>query len=392
MTGTDTYIRDPEGGANQSVVRDQNARLVLSFIRRHGAMSGAELARRSGLSPQTVSNIFRVLETEALVSRGPSVRGKVGKPSTPMELNPRGVFSLGLSIGRRTAELALVDFTGNVLDKRAVAYAYPEIETVFGFLRDGLAAILDAVPDARSAMAGIGVSRPSEIWAWLEQVDAPEASMRRWQDIDLAHEIADATGLDVFIENDATSACLAEHMLGRGGAFSDYAYVFVGAFVGGGLVLNGKIVWGRTGNTAALGIMPVCDDEGRHRQLLDVASLHVLEARLAARGIDPRGLRRTPDDWSAYEDDVAPWLAVTARHLAFAAASIASVIEVEAVLIDGAMPLEVRNRLTRETARRFADIDLSGIGRPTIEAGSRGRNARAIGAALLPIHARYFLA
>ena len=53
---SEAIIRDPKGGSNQSGLRDQNARLLLTFIRRHGEMPSAELARRSGLSAQTVSN------------------------------------------------------------------------------------------------------------------------------------------------------------------------------------------------------------------------------------------------------------------------------------------------------------------------------------------------
>ena len=97
-------IRDPGTGDNQSGLRDRNARLVLSVIRRHGALPGAEIARRSSLTAQTVSNILRVLETDGLIRREDAVKGKVGKPSIPMSLDPEGVYSLGLNIGRRSAE------------------------------------------------------------------------------------------------------------------------------------------------------------------------------------------------------------------------------------------------------------------------------------------------
>ncbi|NNL18480.1 MAG: MarR family transcriptional regulator, partial [Boseongicola sp.] len=107
LTVSDIHILDPEGGSNQSGLRDQNARLVLSFIRRHGAMPSAEIARRSGLSAQTVSNITRALEADGLVKRGAAIKGKVGKPSVPVKLNPSGVNALGLNIGRRSAELVL---------------------------------------------------------------------------------------------------------------------------------------------------------------------------------------------------------------------------------------------------------------------------------------------
>lgn len=385
-------IVDPGTGGNQSGLRDQNARLVLSVIRRHGALAGAEIARRSSLTAQTVSNILRALEADGLLRREEAVKGKVGKPSIPMALNPQGVFSLGLNIGRRSAELVLVDFTGKPLTQDTIAYPYPAIETVFEFLAKSSAKILKAHPTARPALAGIGVGRPFEIWSWLEVVDAPEASLRAWKDLDLEAKVVDVTGLDVTIFNDATTACVAEHLLGRGGAYANFAYLFVGAFIGGGLVLDNKVVTGPTGNAGAFGAMRVPDNAGGSTQLLNVASLHVLEHALAAADIDLDHLRDPDNDWSGYAQWVTPWIEQTARHLALAAITAAAVVELEAVLIDGAMPDPVRAELVNRTRAHLDDYAPTGIRKPDIEEALVGRTARSIGAAMLPIHSKYFLA
>ncbi|MBT8459541.1 MAG: ROK family protein, partial [Boseongicola sp.] len=163
-------------------------------------------------------------------------------------------------------------------------------------------------------------------------------------------------------------------------------------FVGGGLVLNSKVFSGRTGNAAAFGPMPVPNGQGGMTELLNVASLHVLEKSLSDAGIDPLLLRAHIEDWSRYEDHVAPWIESTARGLAIAAATISSVVEVEAILVDGAMPSAVTQRLTEATQNAYRSLDLTAVNRPQIEQARVGRGARSLGAALLPIHARYFLA
>lgn len=388
----DHSIIDPRGAVNQAGLRDQNARLVLSFIRRHGAMPSAEIARRSGLSAQTVSNIIRALESDGLLLRGEGQRGKVGKPSVPVTLNPQGVHAFGLNIGRRSAELVLVDFTGSPLETVSASYAYPTTEGVFAFLEDAIKQVCAKHPEAQKTVTGIGVARPNKLWKWLEVVNAPEVAMRKWQDIDIAAQVRQRTGLDVFVENDATSACVAEHLLGRGSEFSDFAYVFIGAFIGGGLVVNGKVLPGRSGNTAALGPMPISDGEGGTVELLSVTSLHVLEGLLRRDGIDPVTLRQTPDDWGFCAPQVAEWIVSQAQPLAMAAAAISSVIEVEAILIDGAMPKDVCARLTQATLEAFQTLELTVLEAPKIEQAIVGKNARSLGAALLPIHARYFVA
>ena len=392
MSISERIVRDPLGGGNQSGLRDQNARLVLSYLRRHRSLSSAEIARRSGLSAQTISNILRTLDAAELIRKGKTKKGKVGKPSTPIELNPTGVYSLGLNIGRRSAELALVDFTGEVIGTRSTAYPYPDITGIFAFVKQNMTELCAIAPGSQERLAGIGVSRPSEIWNWLEIVDAPYDAMQAWKDFDLAAEISAFTNCETVVQNDATSACVAEHLLGRGAQFSDFAYLFVGAFLGGGLVLSDKVIWGRTGNAFAIGILPMPDNNDNTTELLELASLHVLEAALARDGVEPLDLRDTPEDWSAYATQVDAWISTTGKALAHGAASIASVVDVQAILIDGAMPADVKNRLTAETEKHFEKYKLGGIQRPLIAEAEVGRSARSIGAALLPIHAKFFLA
>lgn len=385
-------LQDPGEGGNQSGLRDRNARLVLSLIRRHGAIANAEIARQSGLSAQTVSNIVRSLEADGLLLREEAVKGKVGKPSVPMALNPNGVYALGLNIGRRSAELALVDFCGRLIDQRSVSYPYPVIEDVLDFLLRARNDILSTHPGTEALIAGIGVGLPFEIWSWLEVVDAPEPAMRAWQDIDLAARIGALTGYEAIIQNDATTACVAEHLVGRGSEFTNFAYIFIGAFIGGGLVLDGKVITGPTGNAAALGALLVPQPDGQVAQLLNVASLHVLERALVDAGIDPNKLRSRTENWEVYAHWVDPWIEQTARNLAIAAVSIASTVEIEVVLIDGAMPGQVRSKLVSRTALALEDYNPTGIHKPKVAPAKVGRNARSHGAALLPIHAKYFIA
>ena len=111
--GTPAAAEHYHRGTNQSGMRDYNERLVLSLVRRHGSLAKTEIARLTKLSAQTVSVIMRELEEEGLLLRNEPVRGKIGQPSIPMSLDPEGAFFLGLKIGRRSAELVLIDFLGS---------------------------------------------------------------------------------------------------------------------------------------------------------------------------------------------------------------------------------------------------------------------------------------
>ncbi len=385
-------VRDLRAGVNQTGIRDHNERLVLSLIQRHGALASAEVARHANLSPQTASTITRKLEADGLLLRGAPQRGKVGKPLVPMALNPAGVLSLGVNIGRRSAELAAVDFTGRVLAQERLAYPYPTPDPVIGFLRRALPAMLRGLGQAgRERIAGIGASAPFELWNWVGTVNAPAEEMNRWRGFDLGGAVAGIAGLDAVVENDATAACTAEHVFGRGREFGTYAYFFLGSFIGGGVVLGGTVHTGRTGNAGAFGTIPVPDGGGGASQLIHNASIYTLERTLAEAGVDTACLWTFPQDWSGIEPLVAPWITRTARHLALGAVAVSSVIDFEAVLIDGAFPAAVRARIVEATRRALDGVDCQGITPPRIEEGSVGRNARAIGAAALPILSKYLL-
>lgn len=385
-------IRSLSGGANQSGLRDYNERLLLSMLQRNGPMPGSDLARKAGLSPQTVSVILRKLENDGLLKRGAPMRGKVGKPSIPMALNPDGVFSFGLNIGRRKATLLLLDFEGQIRAKSTTRYPYPMPGQIFGFLRDSYEEIASALsPDHAARVCGMGIAAPFELWNWHELVGAPAEEFALWRNVDFHAEVAEFCALTAFVVNDATAACRAEHIYGRGKEFRDYAYFFLAAFVGGGIVLNHSVFEGHRGNAGALGSLRSVGPNGESRQLIDIASIHLLEARLTEVGIDPAVLWTQPQDWSAYARYVEPWIRQTAQELAKAALSTCSVIDFEAIVIDGGFPSDVKQTLVARTRRYLSNQDKRGLILPQVEAGEIGGNAREIGAASSPILSQYLL-
>lgn len=384
-------IKPFRGGVNQSGVRAHNERLLMSLLQRGGAMPGSAIARATGLSPQTVSVILRRLESDGLLLRGTPVKGRVGKPSIPMGLNPDGLYSVGLKIGRRSADLLLIDFAGTQRAQLSLTYDYPMPDAVFGFLETGLARIMADLPEAaRARVCGVGVAAPFELWHWHELVGAPAGDFLAWRDLDFRAEAAKRTDLPVYVVNDATAACRAEHVFGGGRAFRDYTYFFVGAFIGGGVVLDHAVFEGRQGNAGALGSLPSTGSSmgSGTAKLIDTASIHLLESRLIAAGRAPALLWSQPQDWSGISEFVEPWLDNTAEALARASLAACSVIDFEAVVIDGAMPPETRDRLVARTRACLAAQDQRGLIAPRIESGSIGPPARAIGAAAGPIIAQ----
>lgn len=379
-------------GANQSGMRDRNERLVLSLVRQNGALAKSDIARITGLSAQTVSVIMRALEEDGLLIRGEPVRGRVGQPSVPMSLNPEGALFLGLKIGRRSADLVLVDFLGRVLTMRRRIYRYPTPAAVVAFVDETLPDILRSLPPPlRVRIGGLGIAMPFQLWNWVQVIHAPQDEMDQWQTRDIQAELAALTGMPVFVRNDATAACGAELIFGTGERPSDFLYFYFGTFIGGGLVLSGRLFTGRTGNAAGVGPMPVPGPDGRMRRLFDAASLSVLAEAMEAAGEASDPLWQYPDAWTVSPDVLDRWIDGAAEGLAAATLSAATLLELEAVLIDGWMPASIRAEIVRRTEAALLRLDLAGVTPPAIREGTIGAQARALGAAAIPLSQRYLL-
>lgn len=382
-------------------MRRHNERLVLTLLRKNGPLPRSALAQASGLTAQAMSNIVRDLLTRGLIAAEGRVRGRIGQPSVPLALAPGGVFFLGLQVGRRSAQMVLIDFTGRVLGLREQRHprAAPHPDTVLSFATLAAADLVSTLPpESQARIGGLGIAMPFRLWDW-------GAGFAAWQGRDLRAEAAAATGLPAWLENDASCACAAEMIFGRRDLPGDFLHVYIGYYAGGGLVLNGRLWLGPRGNAGAIGSTPVpggpsplavpgaarkdgtATAEPGVMQLLQRASLAALEIGV---GSELRGAGAA-QDWSLPPEIRTQWLTEAGAATAFAALSAATFLDLEAVVIDGAIPLALRTDLVAEVLRGLARLPSAGVTLPRIMAGTMGRPARAIGAAALPLAEGYLL-
>ena len=374
-------------GSNQTGVRDHNERLVLSILRREGALSKADIARMTGLSAQTVSVIMRELEADGMLLRDAPRRGRVGQPSVPMRLNPEGAYFHGVLVGRRWVEHVITDMCGAVKYRSQDIYECPDFDALLRFcevsFKEGVAGLS---PDAQSRIAGAGLAIPGHIWEWSDDLGMDREKLLPWRDRDFRTELAQRTGYTILSQNDASSACAAEMVFGTSTNLpSTFLHVFVGYFIGGGLVLDNRLFTGPSGNAAAIGSMPIMQTDGTIAQLIDVASLHGLTRRVLAAGKERQRLFSADMEWGGLEDEIEDWIKELAPALAQAVATAISLIDVPLVIIDGHMPETVRERVPHAVNKALDKIDCAGLVRPDIKSGTIGPLARTLGAASLPL-------
>ena len=221
-------------------------------------------------------------------------------------------------------------------------------------------------------------------------------ALARWESVDLHAQVQALTELPVEFAKDTTAACVAELLQGHGQSVSSYLYVFVGTFIGGALVLAGHIMGGERGNAGAIGSLPIRLEDGNNApgqsppQLLQLASGWQLEQALLADGHDPFLLQQPAIMDPAYAHYVQPWLAQSSRALAMTVTSASALLDLDAVVMDGAMAAPLMEVLLNDTQAAMAHYAFDGMHRPRLLMGKVGSHARALGAALLPLHSQFF--
>ncbi|MEL7098362.1 MAG: ROK family transcriptional regulator [Pseudomonadota bacterium] len=367
------------------LIRPQNERLILDLVRRNTELSKAQIARASKLSAQSATVIVNRLVDEGLLMSGKAVRGKVGQPSTPYRLNPLGAASVGIKVGRRSAEIATMALDYSIIEHRAIRYEYPDYDQLCAQLCRTAANLIEALPQKQAdAIQGIGLAVPDALWSWETLIGAPAGAMAAWENANLSAPLERALGFPVQAMNDASAACLASLRLGAGRRLSSMVYFYVGTFVGGGLTFGDQVFEGFSGNAGAIGSLPThMRGAAAGGQLLEHASLHSLEVAMRGAGYSAESLYTGTLDPGA-EEIFRRWLSGAADALAFATLAGQAFVDPEGIVIDTSLAPQLRTQLIDAINAALGAFDQRGLRSFEVRACEVGIHARSLGSALLP--------
>jgi predicted NBD/HSP70 family sugar kinase len=279
--------------ANQRSVRRHNLGVVLRHVAEQGPRSRAAIAQETGLNKTTVSSLVAELIEFGLVSETEiEMRGTVGRPALPVELNGRGVVGLGLEVGVDFLAVRASDLTG--------AERYGAL--VAGDNRgrpvdDVLAALVRLADDALARLGEEELLTAGAVVALPGLVDSSAGRLLvapnlGWTGVpvrDLLREQLGAPPFPLQTENEANLAALAELWEGAGRSFGDFLYISGELGVGAGVILGGELFRGAHGFGGELGHVTV-EPEGRRCACGNRGCLETrvaLGALLDAAGLDP---------------------------------------------------------------------------------------------------------
>lgn len=270
------------------------ARDVLLELLVHGPMPRSELADRLGLSRPTMTRLTRgLVEAGVLVEAETELRTALGRPSELLRVVPGAGHFLGVKLTGDHLYAVVTDLTATVVDAVDEPLVSRDVPVVVAQVADATARLRRSHP----RVMGLGVT----LGGSLRRDDGPavvvESGFLRWADVPLERLLVDATGLPTVVENDVQALTAAEHWFGAGAGLDSLAVVTVGAGIGCGLVVHGRLVQGAHGRPGQLGHVlvdpagPPCD-AGHH----GCAAAYLMTDAIVSALATPSGERPTSDE------------------------------------------------------------------------------------------------
>lgn len=273
-----------------ALMRAMNAARVVRCLRSDGSQSRADLARATGLSTPTVTNVVSYLEELGYIERVNGGRLEGRKPA------PRYVYRadrgkvLGVDIGADKTLLLLADLDGTVLGSERFstpggpAKVLEELNAASGRLLTAASASPDSLLLVVAGTPGV-VSREGVVTV------APQLS--GWEGLNLGQALEKLYDCPVALEGEVTLSLQAERALGVAEGINDALFVHLGIGIGAAVLLGGTIHRGADGGAGEIGEMPyprtVPDGAAWFAPLESVVSGAALRRRGRELAAQPKG-------------------------------------------------------------------------------------------------------
>jgi predicted NBD/HSP70 family sugar kinase len=350
--------------------RGHNRSLVLQTLYRD-QVSRADIARETGLTRVTVSDLVAELIAEGLViEAGQREDSRPGKPATLLDINRRAFQILGVDLSESgTFRGAVLDLDGAILHREQLA-----IDGAIG--EDATALVIrlteSLVAAATLPILGLGVGSPGVVDLAGVVLTAPNLG---WAGVALQGILESRFGIPVVVANDANAAALAEHSFGD--ADSDMMLIKVGAGVGAGLLLDGVPLFGSRFAAGEIGHVVVGTDGGAE---CVCGKYGCLETWLATPRLD-RALAEPGADRVAVLTEAGQRLGIALAPVVGALNLAEVVLAGPTHLLDGALASATIDTLRKRTMAQFH-------GDLTLRMSTLGQDIVMRGAAVMVLSAR----
>lgn len=382
-------------GTNLEYTKTFNVRIVLETIRLYGPLSRVEIARRTQLTAQTVTNITRNLIQSRMILEADRLREGRGAPSIPLKINPDGAFSIGLDLDKDHLTGVLVDLLGTPRQQINRELKFPSPDEAMVILENTAKELIGREGLSREKIWGVGLGLPGPFSVSdgmvVKDIVNP-IGLPGWSNVPVREILGKKLSLPVFIENNATAAAIGELWYGKGRHIGTFFYVYFGAGLGGGVVINGQPYFGFTGNAGELGYYPAqntfyIDQNTQKPHLGQFFRLPSLYKKLNAEGYSVSNLIELEELYNQQNALLLSWIEQGASHLAPLILAIEYLIDPQAIFFGGRLPDPIINELLEKLKIILPTLRIrEKTSYPDLLNAAAGAEAAALGLATIPVY------
>jgi predicted NBD/HSP70 family sugar kinase len=247
-------------GQRSETVHRANLSAIVRDLHERGPLSRSELVAATGLTRSAIRALVGELAAAGLVfEERPIPLGTPGRPSPLVRLNPDGAAVLSLEILVDSIAVAIVGLGGQTLER--IRVERPRVELSVDDVVADLAALVDDLPGREDRpIVGIGVAVAGVVRRSDGMVSmAPNLG---WIDVPLGARLARAlaTVVPIAVMNDADAGVLGEARRGAAVGVDNVLYVSGEVGVGGGMIVDGRLLTGVAGFAGEIGHLTVNPD------------------------------------------------------------------------------------------------------------------------------------
>jgi N-acetylglucosamine repressor len=336
--------------ATRTDSKNQNRRFVLQCIYGRQSTSRAEVARTTGLTRATVSEIVSDLLDEGLVLEVGTAPSGGGKPPTLLAIAEDSHHLITVRLGASRWTGSLLTLRRRIIRSTTVTSAGRRGAPAIDALREFVGELIDSTPEH---VLGIGIATPGTV---SPDGMVRESTMIDWHSAEVGELLTGHFSIPTYVTNDANAIALAEHSLGDHRT-NDLLAIKIGTGVGSGIIVSGRPFAGESfaaGEIGHLSILPIPSDGGGHGTLEDVTSAIAFARRLGIGDpdfVDSQSAFREAARRVASGDTAAmDMVESSARSLGMVLAMATGILDVKTIVICG--PVTQLGEAFLEPARR----------------------------------------
>ncbi len=395
-------------GSNSSTIKLHNLSTILLALLQHKHISRAQLAKLTGLSNTTITNIIvELLEQGIVVEEGTTHlerRPGAGRPRTALRLKPEARYAVGVHIGVGYIRLALTDLRGTVICNHAFNHPLDKsAEEVLDQTSECVAELIAESGIELDAIIGIGVGASGLVNPETGiNVKAPNLG---WSNVPIQEYLEKRLNFPVIVDNNVRAMTLGEALFGTAQDVRALAFVYARYGVGAGFVINGQLYRGSGAGAGEIGHTTItpeggelcrCGNRGCLEPLVSEPGMLVQAKYLAQQNkqgllaahlnaVQAPAIEEVFAAARAGDEDTRLMLIERARYMGIALANLVNVLNPEVILLGG-IYCQGQDLLLPTVEATVRQRSFGNLGEQVkISATSFGKNAGMIGAAALAL-------